>query len=62
MVLTKYDLIVAQVKFMNEMLYNNPNNKNILNLVYKYIERYKNINVELSFLENKNIVEIIKIN
>jgi hypothetical protein len=59
MTLTKYDLVVSQVKYMNRTLYDNPNNSNILNLVYKYIEKYKKLNVELELYNN--IVRINKI-
>jgi hypothetical protein len=58
---TKYDIIVAQVHFMNELLYSDLNKEEIIKLVNKYIMRYKKLNVELELIQIGNI-HIVKIN
>jgi hypothetical protein len=63
MSLTKYDLIVAQVNFMNELLLSSNSNEEIIKLTHKYIHRYKKLNVELELLniDNMYIVRINKV-
>ncbi len=61
----KYDIIIAQVNFMNELLYKSNNEERIviIELIHKYIKRYKKLNVELELIEigNTYIVKINKI-